>query len=75
MCIAVPGEITDKFSTEAKVKIMNVEMMVNTQLLEDVQIGDYVLVHAGCAIEKIDKAYFVDLNNIYNRFIDVDEVL
>ena len=30
-------------------------MRVNISLLEKVNIGDYVLVHAGCAIERLDR--------------------
>ena len=73
MCIAVPGEIIDILDRQAKVYIMGVETIVNIQLIKNPKVGDYVLVHAGCAIEKIDKHYFDDLSNIFNSIAEKDE--
>lgn len=57
MCIAIPGEIIELTITTAKVSIMGVETKVNIQLIDNPEIGDFVLIHAGCAIEKVDKNY------------------
>jgi hydrogenase expression/formation protein HypC len=65
MCIASPGKIIDITCTQAKVDIMGIETMVNIQLIENPQVGDYVLVHAGCAIEKVNQNYFEELFNIF----------
>jgi len=73
MCIAVPCEIVEISNNQARVDIMGVETTVNIQLIDNPMIGDYVLVHAGCAIEKIDKDYFDDLYNIFQSVIDKDE--
>ena len=70
MCIAVPGEIIRVFLTQAKVTMMGVETTVNIQMIESPQIGDLVLVHAGCAIEKIDKENYDELFVIFNQFLD-----
>jgi hydrogenase expression/formation protein HypC len=37
---------------------------VNIQLIEDVMPGDYILVHAGFAIQKIDMEHYSELENI-----------
>lgn len=55
MCIAVPFEVIEIDGNEAIVHYKGVKMKVNIALLENVDLGDYVLVHAGCAIEKMDK--------------------
>jgi hydrogenase expression/formation protein HypC len=34
-------------------------------LIENPKAGEYVLVHIGCAIEKIDEKYFNDLNEVF----------
>lgn len=57
MCIAIPGEIIEINSYTAKVSIMGAETTVNIQLIDNPVIGDFVLIHAGCAIEKVDKDY------------------
>ncbi len=73
MCIAVPGQIIDISNIQATVNIMDVETTVNIQLINEPKVGDYVLVHAGCAIEKVDRAYFNDLYNIFKSILEKDE--
>lgn len=59
MCLAVPGKILtiDAFVSElkmAKVDFGGVVKSICVQWL-DVDLGDYILAHAGMAITKIDK--------------------
>lgn len=54
MCIAVPAEIKKIYGDRALVSYGGVDLAVNVALIEEPQIGEYVLIHAGCAIEKID---------------------
>lgn len=70
MCIAVPGEIVRVFPTKARVTMMGVETTVNIQMIESPRIGDFVLVHAGCAIEKIGKENYDELFAMFNQFLD-----
>lgn len=56
MCLAVAAEVTkliDEFSAEVELK--GVAMNISTMLVPELKVGDFVLVHAGFAIEKIDK--------------------
>ena len=55
MCIAVPMKIIKKQGLCATAEIDGVQREINLRLLDDAQIGDYVLVHAGFAIEKVDE--------------------
>lgn len=55
MCVAVPGRVTKVLENEAMVSFHGVEKRVNTIFIEDLHLGDYVLVHVGCAIEKVDE--------------------
>ncbi|AOT69424.1 HypC/HybG/HupF family hydrogenase formation chaperone [Geosporobacter ferrireducens] len=73
MCIAVPGEVIELFSPEARVKIMGVETIVNIQLIEHLKVGEHVLIHVGCAIEKIDRSYYDDLLGILESMVDGNE--
>ncbi len=54
MCVAVPGKITEINGDLAKVNIMNNITQVNIKLVS-AQIGDYVLIHAGCVLEVLKK--------------------
>lgn len=55
MCIAVPAEVIEVYEDEALVNFGGVKTKVNMCLLDNLNIGDYVLIHVGCAIQKIDK--------------------
>ncbi len=55
MCVAIPGKVIKTYKGRAVVDFEGVNMEVNTDLIESVNIGDYLLVHIGCAIEKINK--------------------
>ena len=57
MCLAIPSKIIGKNGFEATVDIYGARRKVNLMLLpEDASVGEYVLVHAGFAIQKIDDA-------------------
>jgi hydrogenase expression/formation protein HypC len=55
MCLAVPMKIITIEGFSAIVEVDGVSREINLRLLEEATIGDYVLVHAGFAIEKIDE--------------------
>lgn len=55
MCIAVPGRIVAIYKQMAQVSIMGVEAEINITFLEDVKVGEWVLVHTGYAISKIEE--------------------
>jgi len=55
MCLAVPLQITTILDDErAMVQQGSTELEVNTSLLQEARAGDYVIVHAGFAIEVLD---------------------
>ena len=63
MCLAIPGqvvEIVDEANRLARVEIAGVRRTVNVGLLDDdpgggVQPGDWVLIHVGFALSKVDE--------------------
>lgn len=55
MCLAFPMKITEIDDELAKVAIGDIQSIVSVALIDGVKKGDYVLVHAGIAIEKIDE--------------------
>jgi hydrogenase expression/formation protein HypC len=63
MCLAIPGQLVEWVDTEnhiAKVDVSGVRRNVNVALLaeepEAVDIGDWVLIHVGFAMSRIDEA-------------------
>ena len=54
MCLAIPMKITQIDGVTAVVGAGGVTRKARVDLLGDVAVGDYVLVHAGLAIAKVD---------------------
>jgi hydrogenase expression/formation protein HypC len=57
MCLALPAQIIaiDPDTEMATASVDNVKVEVSLALVDDVAIGDYVLVHVGYALNKIDE--------------------
>jgi len=55
MCLAIPVQVREILPDEmAKVSLDGVVKIVSTALVEDLQVGDYVVLHVGYALAKID---------------------
>ena len=55
MCLAIPVRITKLAGTAAEVDMGGVKRDADMRFVDNVKVGDYVLIHAGFAIEKIDE--------------------
>lgn len=55
MCLAVPSKIIEINGPMAKVDVDGVVREASIMLLEDAGVGDYVIVHAGFAISKVNE--------------------
>ena len=55
MCLAIPSKITKIENDMADIDVDGVRRQASLLLVEDAQVGDYVIVHAGFAISKIDE--------------------
>lgn len=54
MCIAVPAQVIRLAELTAVVDFGGIRQEVNISLIDNVQPGDYLLIHCGCAIEKLN---------------------
>jgi hydrogenase expression/formation protein HypC len=73
MCLSIPSKITkiDKETNLAVVDTMGVFREVSLDLIdEDVKIGDYVLIHIGFAMNKIDEDSAEESLEIYREIIE-----
>lgn len=56
MCLAIPARVVSVDADDmATVALEGIRKPVSTALLEDVSIGDYVLVHVGYALHKLSE--------------------
>ena len=55
MCLAIPAEVTALLGDDmARVTIDGVGKVISVALIEDLKVGDYVIIHVGYALTKID---------------------
>jgi len=55
MCLGIPVKIVEKSGTTGIGEIGGVKRKVDLRLVEDVEVGDYVILHAGFAIQKLNE--------------------
>lgn len=56
MCLAIPAQITQILEDDSVlVNIGGICKTISTALLADVAVGDYVIIHAGFALAKLDE--------------------
>ena len=79
MCLGIPGEVVELLDDRpdlAKVDVSGVRRAINIGLLSDEQVepGDWVLIHVGFALSKIDeqeaKAALAFLEGIGQAYAD-----
>ncbi|MBC7190510.1 MULTISPECIES: HypC/HybG/HupF family hydrogenase formation chaperone [Thermodesulfovibrio] len=75
MCLAVPSKIIEIEDTMATVDVMGLRKQISLMLLpEEPKIGDYVLVHAGFAINKMEPQEAQEALKIFEKiFKDMEE--
>ena len=55
MCLAIPAEVTGLLGDDmARVTIDGIGKIISVVLIEDLKVGDYVIIHVGYALTKID---------------------
>ena len=74
MCLAIPYTITKiNDNCTAKAVSNNVSVEVRLDLLEHAEIGNTILVHAGFAIQKLEKNEADELYALWNEAVESEE--
>jgi hydrogenase expression/formation protein HypC len=55
MCLGIPGKVIEIVKNVAKVDVGGLLRDVSLDLCPDASVGDYVLIHTGFAIQKVDE--------------------
>jgi hydrogenase expression/formation protein HypC len=72
MCLAVPGKIVSIEGDDAEVDFGGVIRRTNITMV-DVGLGDWVLIHAGFAIEKVDEEEAYRTLDLWNEVLQHEE--
>jgi hydrogenase expression/formation protein HypC len=73
MCLAVPGQVTVVEGDQAQVDFGGVTRRVNVSLV-DARVGEWVVVHAGFAIEKMDEEEARETLKLWGEMMDQEEL-
>ncbi len=68
MCLGVPMRVVEIDGEMAVAEITGVRRSVSLQLVDDVKVGDYVIVHAGFAIQVLDEAEALETIRLLQEF-------
>ncbi|PIP27252.1 MAG: HypC/HybG/HupF family hydrogenase formation chaperone [Candidatus Moranbacteria bacterium CG23_combo_of_CG06-09_8_20_14_all_39_10] len=66
MCLAIPGKILKIKGQIAEVDFDGIKKEINVAIV-DVKVGDFVMVHAGFAIEKMEPDLVADIQGYLNK--------
>jgi hydrogenase expression/formation protein HypC len=67
MCLAFPGKIKKITGQNAVVDFDGIEKEINISLLSDAKKGDYIIVHAGFAIEKVSQENKKEIDELLKK--------
>ena len=74
MCLSIPSKVVkvDKDSNRATVDTMGVQREAGLDLMEEgsVEVGDYVLIHIGFIMNKIDEEDALESLKVYREILE-----
>lgn len=74
MCLAIPSEVIEVKDKMATIDVSGIRREISLLLLaEEVAVGDYVLVHAGFAIHKLDKEAAQEALDLFAEIAEKEE--
>lgn len=73
MCLAMPAKILSINGDEAEVDFGGAVKKTNISMV-DAKVGEYVIIHAGFAIQKVDEEEARETLQLWNEFLEGSEV-
>jgi hydrogenase expression/formation protein HypC len=70
MCLGIPGKIIEIHDLTAKVAVAGTTKDASLMFTDNVTIGDYVIIHAGFAIQKVNEKEAQETLRIINDLIN-----
>lgn len=73
MCLAIPMQITTCTGDKAKVTCAGTSLDISVAFIDNPKVGDYVLVHAGFALQKIDEEQARETAKLLNQIAELSQ--
>jgi hydrogenase expression/formation protein HypC len=69
MCLSVPGKVVEIHDNMAKVEVGGMLREVSMDVCPDVTVGEYVLIHTGFAIQKLDEKEALETLELLRKMV------
>lgn len=71
MCLAVPMRLINREGDVGVVELSGVERQISLMLLSDARVGEYLIVHAGFAIQRLDEEEAQKTLELFSQMEDI----
>jgi hydrogenase expression/formation protein HypC len=75
MCLSIPAKVEQIDGEMAVVSVGGTKYNASLQMLDDVKIGDYILMHTGFAIQKMTPEEAIESLNVFKEFEELNKKL
>ena len=75
MCLSIPAKVEQIDGEMAVVSVGGTKYNASLQMLDDVKIGDYILMHTGFAIQKMSEEEALESLKVFEEFEELNEKL
>ncbi|KUJ96525.1 MAG: hydrogenase expression/formation protein HypC [Desulfonauticus sp.] len=73
MCLAVPMEVKSIVGDEAEVEVGGVKNKVRLDIIDErPEVGDFVIVHAGFAIRRLDREEALETLKLFEKGLNIE---
>lgn len=73
MCLSIPAKVEKIDGDMAVVSVGGTEYNASLQMVEDIKLGDYILLHTGFAIQKISEEEALETLKVFEEFEDLNK--
>ena len=74
MCLGIPAKILESGDGTAVVEVGGVRREISVMLIDDVAVGEWVIVHAGFAIERLSEEEAEQTLALFREIAAADEI-
>jgi hydrogenase expression/formation protein HypC len=75
MCLSIPAKVEEIDGEMAVVSVGGTKYNASLQMLDDVKIGDYILLHTGFAIQKMSEEEALESLKVFEEFEELNKKL
>jgi hydrogenase expression/formation protein HypC len=72
MCLSVPGKVVEIQDNMARVEVGGLVRDASMDICPDAAVGDYVLIHAGFAIQKLDEKEALETLHLLRQMSEIE---